>query len=73
MSEPAPEWYWDLDKQLAVPAEQRGPGDHMLGPYRTKGEAENWKAKVETRNDAWDEDDERWNSWGDEPDSDRPG
>jgi hypothetical protein len=70
MSEPATEWYWDLDQQLAVPADQRGPGDHTLGPYRTKGEAENWKAKVDTRNDAWDEDDERWNSWGDEPDGD---
>ena len=70
MSEPATEWYWDLDQQLAVPADQRGPGDHTLGPYRTRGEAENWKAKVDTRNDAWDEDDERWNSWGDEPDGD---
>jgi len=66
MSEPATEWYWDLDKNRAVPADERGPGDHTLGPYGTRGEAENWKAKLETRNDAWDDDDERWNSWGDE-------
>ena len=70
MSEPATEWYWDLHKQLAVPADQRGPGDHTLGPYRTRGEAENWKTKVDTRNDAWDDDDERWNRWGDEHDGD---
>ena len=68
MSEPSTEWYWDLDKGIAVPAEQRGPGDHMLGPYRTKGEAENWKARVETRNERWDDEDERWNDWGDRDD-----
>jgi hypothetical protein len=32
----------------------------MLGPYGTKGEAENWKATVEARNDAWDDADEEW-------------
>lgn len=62
-------WYWDLEREMAVPAEERGPGDHMLGPYRTKGEAENWKQRAEERNDAWDADDEEWNSWGEE----RPG
>lgn len=55
------EWYWDLERQVAVPADERGPGDHMLGPYPTRGEAENWKARVEARNEAWDEDDEAWN------------
>lgn len=62
------EWYWDLDKRIAVPAEERGPGDHMLGPYPTKGEAENWKARVEQRNEVWDDADEEWTSWDDEPD-----
>ena len=33
----------------------------MLGPYPTKGHAENWKATKDARNDAWDEDDDRWN------------
>ena len=69
MGERATEWYWDLHKGIAVPAEQRGPGDHMLGPYRTKGECENWKAQVEARNETWDDDDERWNGWDqDSPD-----
>lgn len=58
------EWYWDLEKQIAVPADERGPGDHMLGPYPTKGEAENWKATVEARNEAWDDADDEWESAG---------
>lgn len=63
-AEPDTEWYWDLERQTAVPADQRGPGDHMLGPYRTKGEAENWKSTVESRNRTWDEDDEEWETRG---------
>lgn len=58
------EWYWDLDKGIAVTADERGAGDHTLGPYPSKGEAENWKAKVDARNDAWDDQDEEWNRWG---------
>lgn len=66
MSEPT-EWYWDLERNRAVPADERGNADHMLGPYPTRGEAENWKQTVEQRNDTWDSDDEEWESWGDEP------
>lgn len=61
------EWYFDLHRGIAVPADERGPGDHMLGPYATKGEAENWKVKVESRNEVWDEEDEKWERWDDEP------
>ena len=68
MSTSETEWYWDLERKVAVPADERGPGDHMLGPYRTKGEAENWKSKSESRNDAWDADDERWNAWDERDD-----
>lgn len=60
------EWYWDLNHHRAVRADQRGPADHVLGPYATKGEAENWKARVEERNDAWEEQDHEWESWGDD-------
>jgi hypothetical protein len=66
MAAPDTEWYWDLKRKVAVPADERGPGDQMMGPYRTKGEAENWKATAETRNEAWEEDDEEWESWGDD-------
>lgn len=64
--DPSEAWYWDLEQGVAVPASERGPGDHMLGPYATKGEAQNWKAKVEARNDTWDDADEEWN--GDDDD-----
>lgn len=60
----ATEWYWDLEKRVAVPADERGPGDHTMGPYATKGEAENWKARVEARNEAWDDADEEWDRAG---------
>jgi hypothetical protein len=55
------DWYWDLDKEIAVRADNRGPGDQTLGPYDTKAEAENWQATSTKRNDAWDNDDEKWN------------
>lgn len=66
MSEPDSEWYWDLDRGVAVPAAERGPGDHMLGPYPTRGQAENWKATADSRNDEWDAADDEWNRWGDD-------
>ena len=59
------EWYWDLQRGIAVPADERGNADHMLGPYPTKGEAENWKQTVEDRNDAWEADDDEWEARGD--------
>ncbi|MFT4772757.1 MAG: hypothetical protein ACI83Y_002033 [Candidatus Azotimanducaceae bacterium] len=55
------DWYWDLDKKIAVRADNRGPGDQTLGPYDTQAEAENWQATSTKRNDAWDNDDEMWN------------
>ena len=55
------DWYWDLDRRIAVRADNRGPADHTLGPYATKAEAENWKAKADRRNDIWETDDEEWN------------
>ncbi len=60
----ADEWFFDLRTGIAVPASERGPGDHMLGPYPTKGQAENWKATNAARNEAWDEADERWDERG---------
>lgn len=55
------EWYWDLRRARAVPADERGPGDQTLGPYPSRAEAENWRSTVETRNDAWQDDDDEWN------------
>jgi hypothetical protein len=55
------DWYWDLDKQIAVRADNRGPADQTLGPYASKAEAENWKATSENRNDIWESSDDEWN------------
>ncbi len=60
MSSEQGEWYWDLRRNRAVPADERGPAEDMLGPYASKYEAEHWKDKVEERNKAWDDDDEAW-------------
>ena len=54
-------WYWDLDKEQAVPAAERGKGDNTLGPYDSRAEALNWRTKVDDRNDAWDDADDDWN------------
>jgi hypothetical protein len=53
-------WYWDLNRKCAVPASARGKGDDTLGPYDSKAEAENWRSRVEQRNESWDEADEEW-------------
>jgi hypothetical protein len=58
------QWYFDLHQNKAVPAAERGAGDHVLGPYPSRHEAENWKAKVEERNEGWDEDDDAWERAG---------
>lgn len=64
------EWYWDINRKIAVPASERGSFDHVLGPYASQQAAENWAAKVEKRNDDWDGDDDQWERAGvaDEPD-----
>ena len=59
------EWYWDLDDKIAVPTSERGSSDHVLGPYPTKADAENWKHHVEERNERWDEADDAWEQAGD--------
>jgi hypothetical protein len=64
VSQPSNEWYWDLRRGVAVPAAERGPSDDMLGPYPSKEAAENWKAKVEERNEAWEHDDAEWDHAG---------
>jgi hypothetical protein len=55
------QWYFDLDRKVAVPASDRGTGDNTMGPYPTRADAENWKAKVDKRNEGWDDADDQWN------------
>lgn len=54
------DWYWDLVAGKAVRADERGPGDDVLGPYPTREAAENWKQRVDARNEHWDDADEQW-------------
>jgi hypothetical protein len=54
------EWYWDLVKHRPVRADERGPGDHVLGPYPSESAARQWRDTVEQRNQAWEEADEEW-------------
>jgi hypothetical protein len=65
MTASSDQWYWDLAKNVAVHAADRGASDHLLGPYPSKFDAENWKAKVEERNDEWAGADDAWDETGD--------
>ena len=61
------QWYWDLQRGVAVPASQRRVASQMLGPYASRAEAERWHDTVEQRNEAWDDADDEWNdAWGDD-------
>jgi hypothetical protein len=64
MSDEEAEWYWDLVKQVAVPASERGPAMRVLGPYPSRAAAENWRQTVEERNEAWDAADAEWEGRG---------
>ena len=66
-------WYWDLKANRAVESSERDTPDHLLGPYPTEEAAQNWKAKVEARNEAWKEDDERWSGDDDKPSGESAG
>jgi hypothetical protein len=60
-------WYWDLRRERAVREDERGPAEDLLGPYPSREAAANWRDRVERRNEAWDEDDERWHGPDDQP------
>ncbi len=56
----AGEWYWCLDHERAEPADEACAPAQRLGPYASKEEAIHWQDRVEARNEAWDEEDRRW-------------
>jgi hypothetical protein len=56
----AERWWFDLKQGRAVTDEERGPGKDVLGPYPTREAAEHWHDSHERREEAWEEDDERW-------------
>ena len=53
-------WYWCLDHDRVEGAGEACPPDRCMGPYETRDEAAHWRDKVEARNEAWDQEDRRW-------------
>ncbi len=58
-AEPA-SWYWCLDHKRVEGSAEACPPDRCMGPYKSQNEAAHWKDKVESRNEAWDQEDRRW-------------
>lgn len=56
----AAEWYWCLEHKRAEPADEACAADRRFGPYGSEEEAVRWRERVEARNEAWDEEDRRW-------------
>lgn len=54
------QWYFCLDHDRAEPEGEACKADNRLGPYASREEAEAWRERVESRNDDWDEQDEKW-------------
>lgn len=54
------DWFWDIDRQVAVRADNSGKHDVLIGPYPTRNDAEiwlpsaNWVEQAKTpRDDDW--------------------
>jgi len=52
-------WWWCLDHERAENPPD-APGHRRLGPYDSAEQAENWKTRLDARNEEWDESDRRW-------------
>lgn len=55
-------FYWcmahnTVEQGLVCPAQDR------MGPYPTAAAARDWRQTQEAREDAWAEEDDRWESW----------
>ena len=56
----AARWWWDLRAGRAVRDDERSSDKDVLGPYPTREAAEAWRQSHEAREEAWDDEDERW-------------
>lgn len=59
-------YYYCLEHDRVEQEGETCRADNRLGPYDSAEAARNWKDRVEKRNETWDEEDEEWESWGDE-------
>lgn len=53
-------WFWCLRHQRVEHESERDDIENSLGPYPSEEAARNWRDRVEKRNEAWEEEDERW-------------
>jgi len=54
------QWWFDLAQGRAVRDDERGPADHLLGPYPSQEAAERWREAHEGREAGWKQQDEAW-------------
>ena len=67
----AVQYWYNVAKGIAQTDEDRGPGEDVLGPYDTPGEAARALDIARERTEKWDAEDRAWNdrgatSWDDE-------
>lgn len=58
--------YWYCTRHHRVEWKDLCPVRFRLGPYPTRGDAENALAEFKARNDAWEAQDEEWENAGSE-------
>ena len=54
------EQYWYNTETRAVEVGHRSSWTHLMGPYRTRAEAEQALARAKSRTESWEKDDEDW-------------
>ncbi|MGB3737081.1 MAG: hypothetical protein WA964_19155 [Ilumatobacter sp.] len=53
------DWFWDIDRQVAVRVDNAGRHDLLVGPYATRADAEiwmpstSWTARPADSDDDW--------------------
>jgi hypothetical protein len=53
------QWFWCM-RHNSVEQGVGCPGSERFGPYPSADAAAHWREKVAERNEAWDEEDRRW-------------
>lgn len=61
------QYWYNLRTGTVETDEDRGQGKDLMGPYRTRSEAENALAAARARTERWDEEDRRWRDGEQDP------
>ena len=54
------DWYWDIDRQVAVRVDNAGRHDLLIGPYPTREDAEIWMPTDTWTSRSSSDDDDGW-------------